>query len=514
MTAPRVALESPLLTTRARAFLDDLCRRFSPRWTTLLSARVDQQGRFDSGELPDFQPATADLRQAEWRVAEPPAALLDRRVEITGPAEAKMIVNALNSGARVFMADLEDSFAPTWSGVLTGHQALCEAVRGTLEVETPQKRYTLNADRAKLFVRPRGLHLVEGHYLVDGAPIPASLFDFGLYVFHNAVASVERGAGPWLYLPKLQTQAEARWWAQVFDFAERTLHLVCGTIRATVLIETLPAAFVMDEILYELRHWSVGLNCGRWDYIFSAIKTFRNHPNRLFVDRAQVGMDRAFLDAYSRRLIATCHRRGAHAMGGMSAHVPLKDAERNRTVFAKVTADKQLEVSKGHDGTWVAHPGLVPVAKEVFDLDMPAANQIASVPGSWPTRDEMLTLHTGTRTEAGLRTNLRVGVLYLESWLRGVGCVAIDGLMEDAATAEISRAQTWQWQRWNAQLDDGSVVTERRVADTLAEVVAPLADLPKIGEATKLFLHLCTSEILADFLTPSAYQQLIAEDSP
>lgn len=511
MMLEREPLSDELLTPAARNFLDELARRFRPALEALLDERIAQQARFDQGELPDFAAETANIREAEWTVAPPPPQLLDRRVEITGPAEPKMIINALNSGARVFMADLEDSFAPTWSAVLLGHASLAEAVRGTLVFDGGTKVYRLNPERAALFVRPRGQHLPERHYQVDNAAIPAALFDFGLYVFHNAQAAVDRGAGPWFYLPKLQSAAEAKWWSGVFAFSEEVLGLQRGTIRATVLIETLPAAFAMDEILHALRHWSLGLNCGRWDYIFSAIKTFRHHGDRIFPDRAQVGMDRAFLDAYSRRLVATCHRRGAHAMGGMAAHIPLKDADENRAVLQKVAADKTLEVRRGHDGTWVAHPGLVPVAMAVFNEHMPSANQIDRPIEPAPGREAMLAIHAGTRTEGGLRQNLRVGVLYLESWLRGVGCVAIEGLMEDAATAEISRSQLWQWQHFAATLNDGSVVTADRLRTTLAQEVAPYAHLPKIREASELFLSLCTGASLADFLTLPAYTHLNQE---
>ncbi|MBM4366510.1 MAG: malate synthase A [Deltaproteobacteria bacterium] len=507
MSGPHPALASTVLTAPARAFLDALHARFAGRVTALLAERAERQHRYDSGELPDFLPETRDIRETDWTVAPVPETLLDRRVEITGPAEAKMIVNALNSGARVFMADFEDSLAPTWSAVLAGHQALAEAVRGTLRVETAAKTYTLRRDRAHLFVRPRGLHLVEGHYRVEGAAMPAALFDLGLHAFHNATASAERGAGPWFYLPKLQSHREARLWADVFTHAEQALGLARGTIRATVLIETLPACFEMDEILWELRHWSAGLNCGRWDYIFSAIKTLRAHPDRVFPDRAQLRMSEGFLDAYTRRLVWTCHRRGAHAMGGMAAQVPGKSPEANSSIFATIQSDKQLEQLKGFDGTWVAHPGLVDTAAACF----PTPHQLQRLPSPPPGRDALLARPGGAPTRAGLRRNADVAVRYLAHWLDGQGCVALDGLMEDAATAEICRAQLWQWQRHGARLDDGSIVTESTVAGALAD--AGRADHPRAPEAADLLISLATGPVLAEWLTVPAYTQLCPEVS-
>ncbi len=507
MSGPHPALAATLLTPEARAFLDGLHRRFAGRVAALLAERGERQARFDAGELPDLVPETRDVRETEWTVAPVPEVLLDRRVEITGPAEPKMIVNALNSGARVFMADFEDSLAPAWAAVLLGHEALGEAVRGTLRVETPSKLYTLRRERAHLFVRPRGLHLVEGHYAVDDTPIPAALFDFGLHTFHNAIASVERGAGPWFYIPKLQSHREARLWAEVFAHAEATLGLARGTIRATVLIETLPAAFAMDEILWELRHWSAGLNCGRWDYIFSAIKTLRAHADRVFPDRGQLQMSAGFLDAYTRRLVWTCHRRGAHAMGGMAAQVPGKSPEVNGSIFATIQSDKQLEQLKGFDGTWVAHPGLVDIAAASF----PSPNQLGRVPGPPPGREALLARPEGSRSLQGLRRNANIAVRYLAHWLDGQGCVALDGLMEDAATAEICRAQLWQWQRHGAHLDDGTVVTEWLVASAIAE--AGRVDHPRAAEAAALLLPLATGPVLAEWLTVPAYNQLCPEVS-
>ncbi len=507
MSGPHPALAATLLTPDARAFLDGLHGRFAGRLASLLAARGERQLRFDSGELPDFLPETRDVRDTAWTVAPVPETLLDRRVEITGPAEPKMVVNALNSGARVFMADFEDSLAPTWAAVLAGHQALGEAVRGTLRVETPSKLYTLRRERAHLFVRPRGLHLSEGHYRVDGAAIPAALFDFGLYAFHNAVASVERGAGPWFYLPKLQSHREARLWADIFAHAEATLGLGLGSIRATVLIETLPACFEMDEILWELRHWSAGLNCGRWDYIFSAIKTLRGHADRVFPDRGQLRMSEGFLDAYTRRLVWTCHRRGAQAMGGMAAQVPGKSPEVNRSIFATIQSDKQLEQVKGFDGTWVAHPGLVDIAAACF----PTPHQLDRLPSPPPGRDALLARPVGSSTRAGLRRNADIAVRYLAHWLDGQGCVALDGLMEDAATAEICRAQLWQWQRHGARLDDGSLVTESLVTEAIAE--AGRVDHPRAAEAAALLLPLATGPVLAEWLTVPAYNHLCPEVS-
>jgi malate synthase len=428
-----------------------------------------------------------------------------------------MVINALNSGASVFMADFEDSTAPTWNNLIEGQINLQDAIRGTISFDDPGsgKAYRLAERTAVLMARPRGWHLVEKHIEVDGRAIPASLFDFAMYLFHNAAALLERGTGPYFYLPKLQGRLEARLWNDVFLEAQKLLGLPVGTIRATVLIETLPAAFEMDEILWELRDHALGLNCGRWDYIFSFIKVRRADPRALLPDRSQVTMDKGFLAAYCRRLVATCHRRGASAMGGMAAQIPIKsDPEASEIALSKVRADKLREVRAGHDGTWVAHPGLVPVAREIFDRHMPEPNQIdgrrEDVP---PSDEEMLAVPSGTRTEAGLRSNLRVGVRYLEAWLRGIGCVPLDHLMEDAATAEIARAQVWQWRRHGAVLDDGRVVTDDLVRSLLAQETAGFRG-GRFAEATTLFESLILSTHFEEFLTRPAYELLLEPAAP
>src|SRR2546425_10425441 len=450
-----------ILTAEARRFLTTLARACERRRQELLARRVERQRRLDAGERPDFLPETRSVREAAWTVAPIPADLLDRRVEITGPVDRKMIINALNSGARVYMADFEDSNAPTWRNNLEGHLNLQDAVRGTITFTSPEgKGYALAPRTATLMVRPRGWHLDEKHVTVDGRPISAALFDFGLFFFHNAAALIAKGTGPYFYLPKLESHLEARLWNDVFNLAQDELGIPRGTIRATVLIETILAAFEMDEILYELKDHSAGLNCGRWDYIFSFIKKFRNRPDFVLPNRAQVTMDRHFLNSYVQLLIKTCHRRGIHAMGGMAAQIPIKsDPAANEKALDKVRQDKLREVKAGHDGTWVAHPGLVPIAKAIFDEYMKTPNQIhvkreeVSV-----SAKDLLAVPTGEITEAGLRLNINVGLQYLEAWLRGNGCVPIYNLMEDAATAEISRAQVWQWVRHKARLADGRVI--------------------------------------------------------
>ena len=517
---PRHAADADVLSPEALAFVADLAREFTPRLDGLLAARRERQARFDAGERPDFLGETAALRAGDWSVAPPPPDLVDRRVEITGPVDRKMIVNALNSGARVFMADFEDSTTPTWSNVVQGQLHLRDAVRGTIRHVAPEsgKVYELGPRPAVLMVRPRGLHLPERHVELGGRPVPGALFDFGLFLFHNAGELVRRGSGAYFYLPKLQGHREARWWNDVFTHAERALGLSRGTIRATVLIETLPAAFEMDEILFELREHSAGLNCGRWDYIFSFIKTLRHDPGRVLPDRAQVTMDKGFLRAYVQLLIRTCHRRGAHAMGGMAAYIPVKDdPAANEAALDRVRADKLREVKDGHDGTWVAHPGLVPVALAVFDEHMPGKNQLdRRREDVRVTREDLLAVPEGSRTEAGLRHGLRVAVQYLESWLRGNGCVPIDNLMEDAATAEICRAQVWQWIRHGARLDDGAAVTAERFRALLAEEVAALRGRlgpGRLDDAARLFDRLSTSEEFTEFLTLPAYELVLALDA-
>jgi malate synthase len=508
---------APVLTPEAVAFVAQLTRAFRETRDTLLAQRQERQKAFQRGERPHFLPETKALREGDWKAAPLPKDILDRRVEITGPVDRKMIINALNSGAHVFMADFEDSNSPTWDNVVRGQLNLMDAVRRTITYTAENgKHYTLNEKPAVLFVRPRGWHLPERHLEVDGKPVPGSLFDFGLFFFHNAKAQLERGTGPYFYLPKLESHREARLWNGVFLLAQRELGLPPGTIKATVLIETLPAAFEMDEILYELREHSAGLNCGRWDYIFSFIKKLQADPAFLLPDRGQVTMDKAFLDAYSRRLIQTCHRRGVHAMGGMAAFIPIKgDAAANEAVLAKVRADKLREVTNGHDGTWVAHPGLVSVAREVFDAHMKGPNQIGTErPDAKVGGQELLAVPPGTRTEEGLRQNIRVGVQYMAAWMGGSGCVPLYNLMEDAATAEISRAQVWQWIHHGATLEDGRKVTPELFRKLYAEETSRLEQqgaLARSGpaaQARELFERLSTAPTFEDFLTLPAYEAL------
>jgi malate synthase len=523
--AAPTAWDGAVLTPEALQFLADLGRRFTPRVLELLTRRRAVQDRLDAGWRFDFLPETRDVREGDWTVAPLPEPLLDRRVEITGPVERKMIINALNSGANVFMADFEDANSPTWDNLLAGQAALQEAVRRTIRHEDPTsgKRYALHEKTATLMVRPRGWHLWEKHVEIDGTPLPAGLFDFGLFFFHNAREQVARGAGPWFYLPKMESHLEARLWNDVFLFAQEAVGLPAGTIKGTVLIETLPAAFEMDEILYELRQHSAGLNCGRWDYIFSFIKKLRRDPACVLPDRGQITMEQHFLRSYTQLLIKTCHRRNVHAMGGMSAFIPIKsDPEANSAALEKVRADKQREVRDGHDGTWVAHPGLVQVAREVFDTYMhthaPGPNQIERKREDVQvTAQDLLTVPGGSRTEAGLRHNIRVGVQYLEAWLGGLGCVPLYNLMEDAATAEISRSQVWQWIHHRAPLDDGQPVTQERFRKVLDEEVQALSGAlgearfyaGRFREASALFERLSTSETFEEFLTLPAYDLLL-----
>jgi len=494
-----------ILTAEARRFLTTLARASELRRQELLARRVARQRRLDAGERPDFLPETRSVREAEWTVAPIPHDLLDRRVEITGPVDRKMVINALNSGARVYMADFEDSHAPTWRATIEGQINLRDAVAGTISYASPEgKAYALGPSPATLMVRPRGWHLDEKHVTVDGHPISASLFDFGLFFFHNAAALTAMGTGPYFYLPKLESHLEARLWNDVFNLAQDELGIPRGTIRATVLIETILAAFEMDEILYELKDHSAGLNCGRWDYIFSFIKKFRNRPDCVLPDRGRVTMDRHFLKSYVDLLIRTCHRRRAHAMGGMAAQIPIKhDPAANQAALEKVRQDKLREVRAGHDGTWVAHPGLVPVAAQVFDASMPGPNQLhVARDDVRVTAADLLTVPDGEITETGLRTNVDIGIQYLESWLRGVGCVPIYNLMEDAATAEISRSQVWQWIHHGARLADGRVVTERLVEQVI-HVLVPTESL-----AAEVFAQLTTGAEFPEFLTLLAYEHL------
>jgi malate synthase len=508
-----------VLTAEAIQFVVKLVRTFGGQREALLARRQERQAAFMRGERPHFLPETKAIREGDWKVAPLPKDLLDRRVEITGPVDRKMIINALNSGANVFMADFEDANSPTWDNVVRGQANLMDAVRGTIEFTAENgKHYALVEKPAVLFVRPRGWHLPERHLEVDGKPVSGSLFDFGLFFFHNAQEQRSRGTGPYFYLPKMESHLEARLWNDVFLLAQKELGLPSGTIKATVLIETLPAAFEMHEILYELREHSAGLNCGRWDYIFSFIKKLQADPAVLLPDRGQVTMNKAFLDAYSRLLIQTCHRRGVHAMGGMAAFIPIKgDEAANDAVMAKVREDKLREVTNGHDGTWVAHPGLVPLAREVFDSHMKGPNQLDNLREDVSVgQAELLRVPRGTRTEEGLRHNIRVGVQYMAAWMGGLGCVPLYNLMEDAATAEISRAQVWQWIHHGATLEDGRHVTAELFRQVYAEELAQLeadGSAHRYGEenfarARELFERLSTSPTFEEFLTLPAYEAL------
>ncbi len=519
MIAPSsVKLSEEILTPQAISFLVDLERRFRGRRHELLADRAARQDAFDAGERPDFLASTEHVRNAEWRIDPVPGDLHDRRVEITGPVDRKMVINALNSGANVFMADFEDSTSPTWDNVVAGQVNLRDAVRGTISFENANgKQYVLAPETATLVVRPRGFHLEENHVLIDGARCSASLFDFGLFFFHNAHNLIANGTGPYFYLPKLESHLEARLWNDIFVEAQRLLNIPLGTIKATVLIETITAAFEMDEILFELRNHSAGLNCGRWDYIFSVIKKFRH--DRMFVlpDRAAVTMETHFLRSYSRLLIKTCHRRGAHAIGGMAAQIPIKnDASANEAAMNKVRNDKLREVQDGHDGTWVAHPGLVPVAREIFDRHMESVHQLhITLDDVTVGTADLLEVPSGPITEKGLRTNLRVAVQYTAAWLDGVGCAAINHLMEDAATAEISRAQVWQWIRHaGIHLEDGREINRELCLAWLDEEVNALSttvDSSNLADASDLVRRLITGGDFADFLTLPAYEQITTE---
>jgi malate synthase len=510
--------QASILVPDAQAFLAKLADKFEPRRQELLARRQTVQREINKGKFPDFPLETAEIRRSDWKVAPIPKDLLDRRVEITGPVDRKMIINALNSGANVYMADFEDSNTPTWSNNIEGQQNLRDAIRGTIRYESPEgKKYQLGSNLATLLVRPRGWHLDEKHFLVDGKPLSGALFDFGLFFFHNAAALLSKGTGPYFYLPKLENYLEARLWNDVFCFAQDELGIPRGSIRATVLIETILAAFEMDEILYELRDHSSGLNCGRWDYIFSYIKKFQAHREFILPDRSQVTMEVPFLSAYVELLIQICHRRGIHAMGGMAAQIPIRnDAAANEQALEKVRSDKLREVKAGHDGTWVAHPGLVPVAKEIFDKYMPGPNQISSdrksAPGAKRTvqAKDLIEVPKGDITERGLRWNIDVGLQYLHSWLGGLGCVPIYNLMEDAATAEISRAQVWQWVKFGVHLNDGRAVTAGMVKEIIHDRAAELGSSKdeKLRQAAKVLEDLTTSQEFAEFLTLRSYDLL------
>ncbi len=511
-----------VLTPEALAFVGLLERRFSPERRRLLTARADRQDRLDRGELPAFLPETERVRRGNWKVQPPPADLRDRRVEITGPVERKMIINALNCGANVFMADFEDSLSPTWSNVIEGQINLKDTVAGSISYSDPAtgKDYSVGEKPATLVVRPRGWHLEEAHVLVDGAPVSAALFDFALYLVHNGNALRARGSGPYFYLPKLENHREARLWAEVITAGEEHLGLPHGTVRVTVLIETILAAFEMDEILYELRDFATGLNCGRWDYIFSFIKKFRNRPDFVLPDRNAVTRTVPFLRAYSLLLIRTCHKRGAHAMGGMAAFIPIRsDAAANEAALGNVRKDKEREAGDGHDGTWVAHPGLVAIAREVFDAHMPGPDQLDRMREDvHVTPKDLLAVPEGKVTEEGVRNNIRVAIQYLEAWLGGNGCVPLYNLMEDAATAEICRSQIWQWLRHGAELADGRKLDEALLRILLDEELATLRRTlgeerftqGHFAEATQLFLDVTTAPAFVDFLTEPAYRRLCA----
>ncbi len=509
-----------IVTPEALEFVGVLAREFDGRRVELLERRREVQKAIDGGQFPDFLDETSHIREGEWTIAPVPEDLQDRRVEITGPVDRKMVINALNSGASTYMADFEDSHSPTWEATIQGQINLYDAVRGTIEFVSPEgKQYRLGDELATLIVRPRGWHLVEKHVHVDGKPVSASIFDFGLFFYHNARALLEKGSGPYFYLPKLESHLEARLWNDIFVRAQQQLDLPVGTIKATVLIETILAAFEVDEILYELRDHMAGLNCGRWDYIFSFIKKFKNIPDYIFPDRAQITMTRHCMRSYSLLVIQTCHRRGAHAIGGMAAQIPIKgDPERNEAALQKVREDKTREATDGHDGTWVAHPGLVHIAKEEFDKAMPAPNQVSRLREDVSvSAGDLLKLPEGTITEEGLRTNISVGIQYMASWLNGNGCVPLYNLMEDAATAEISRAQVWQWVHHpKGVLSDGREITLELFRGVMAEETDKLKSAvgedryigEKYAQAVQLFDEIVAGDTLEDFLTLRAYDHL------
>jgi malate synthase len=513
-----------VLTKEAVAFVADLQRRFNSRREELLAARAERQTRLDAGERPDFLPETAKIRESDWTVAPLPQDILDRRVEITGPVDRKMIINALNCGANVFMADFEDASTPSWANMVDGQFNLASAVHREIDYVDPQtgREYRLDDKTAVLFVRPRGWHLPEKHMTVDGVTMSGSLFDFGLYFFHNAKELLARGSGPYFYLPKMESHLEARLWNDVFVHAQDALGVPQKSIKATVLIETILATFEMDEILWELRDHSAGLNCGRWDYIFSFIKKFREQEWSVLPDRAQVTMNAHFLRSYSQLLIKTCHRREVHAMGGMAAQIPIKnDAVANEAAMDRVRADKKREAGDGHDGTWVAHPGLVGIAKAEFDAVMKGANQIARKRQDVHVdAADLIAMPEGTRTEAGLRQNVAVGIGYVEAWLRGIGCVPLFNLMEDAATAEISRAQVWQWVRHGQALQDGRPVTKELVREIVREendkVKAAMGEEAyangRYEDAAQLMIDLVEQPVFEEFLTLPAYDRILADE--
>lgn len=510
-----------ILNQEALSFLALLIQQFGHRRDELLVKRKQKQAQFDAGSLPDFRADTQAIREDKsWKVAPPPADLLDRRVEITGPVDRKMVINALNSGAKVFMCCFEDASSPTWANMVEGQLNLRDANLGTISYydEQRDKQYQLNDNPALLIARPRGLHLPEQHIRMAGNAIPGCLMDFALYFFHNYQARLQKGTGVYYYIPKLESMEEAQWWDDIFSFTEDHFSVPRGTIRATVLIETLPAVFQIEEMLYAMRHHIVAMNCGRWDYIFSYIKTLKNHSDRILPDRHGIGMDQAFLNAYSQLLVRTCHQRGALAMGGMSAFIPAKDPAEMAKVTAKVIDDKEREAKNGHDGTWVAHPALVDLAMSVFDQYLNGKpNQIDFVSPEH-TIDAALLLKpcTGSRDEAGVRKNIRIALYYIEAWIQGSGCVPIYGLMEDAATAEISRANIWQWIHHGVTLDDGQVLTDWRFKEWLYQELDTIRQevgetryaAGRFKEIADLFYQLSTAEEFADFLTIPSYQLL------
>lgn len=508
-----------IFSDELKTFLVELHTRFDTDRKSLLTQRKIDQVNFNHGLFPKFPQETRHIREDDWICNPLPSDLQDRRVEITGPVDRKMIINALNSGAKVFMADFEDSNAPTWENCMDGQINLADAVKGTIQFTNDKgKTYKLSENTATLIVRPRGLHLDEKHIQINEKPASGSLIDFGIYFFLNAKNLIENGSGPYFYLPKLEHYKEARWWNQVFVFAQKYLGIPQGTIKATVLIETITASFHLDEILFELKEHSAGLNCGRWDYIFSYIKKFRNLPEFVVPDRDQVNMESPFMSAYSKRVIQVCHKRNVHAMGGMAAQIPVKNNEQeNEEAYKKVRADKEREVKNGHDGTWVAHPGLVPIGLEIFNQYMPTPNQIDQKHEEYQiSESDLLEIPQGTITEQGIRKNINVGILYIESWLMGVGAAALYNLMEDAATAEISRTQVWQWLKNEAKLDDGRIVTKDLLLKLETEELENIKDY--VGEerynsgrfplAVELFNELIFDEDFIEFLTLKAYPHI------
>ena len=511
--------QKEILNSEALEFAALFHQTFNSTRQELLEERKIRQSEIDAGHMPDFLTETEPIRQGDWKIAAMPDDLQDRRVEITGPVDRKMIINALNSGVKVFMADFEDSNSPTWENVIDGQLNLRDAINKTISFTNPHgKQYKLNNETATLMVRPRGWHLIEKHVLVNGEPISASIFDFAIYFYHNANSLIASGTGPYFYLPKLESHLEARLWNNVFNMAQDELGIPRGTIKATVLIETILAAFEMDEILYELREHSAGLNCGRWDYIFSFIKKFRNRPDFVLPDRSEVTMDRHFLRSYVNLLVQTCHKRGAHAMGGMAAQIPIKDDPiANEEALGKVQDDKKREAHAGHDGTWIAHPGLAPIALDAFDSVMPNANQLKNLREDVNiTASDLLQVPSGDITEPGIRANIRVGIQYVEAWLLGNGCVPLYHLMEDAATAEISRAQLWQWIHHKAKLMDGRQITihlfdkwlEEEMEVIQAEIGEKRFSSGKFAKASALFSEMIKKDEFDDFLTLPAYNYL------